>query len=97
LVEAIPELAGPLESFFGEWGHEPPEPGLVNLADNVLFPFVEKVVRTGEPPDLLERLFGVLERMATHPDAHVRERAASTRAARVDRQRLMQRPRWSRR
>lgn len=73
LVEAVPELAGPVESFFGEWGNDPPEPGLVNLADSVLFPFVEKVVRSGGPRDLLERLFGVLERMAAHRDAHVRD------------------------
>jgi len=72
VVEAVPELAGPVENFFGEW-RDPPEPGLVNLADSVLFPFVEKMVRAGEPRALLERLFGVLERMATHPDAHVRD------------------------
>lgn len=73
VIEAVPELAGTLESFFGEWGEEPPEPGLVNLADSVLFPFVEKMVRSSESRDLLKRLFEVLERMATHPDPHVRD------------------------
>jgi len=73
VTEAVPELAGPLESFLSEWGDEPPEPGLVNLADSVLFPFVEKMLRSGDSRDLLKRLFEVLERMATHPDPHVRD------------------------
>jgi hypothetical protein len=69
LLADIPEIAPDLHGLRSWWGED--EPGLHNVVGDVLAPYVERAVDSGER-DQLRRSCVFMERMATSPDESLR-------------------------
>src|SRR5262245_1420168 len=71
IIAALPELAEAFESYLEQW--QPDLPGAVNVADDVLTPALDRWLEADSDEDLLRRAFGVIEELATDPDANIRD------------------------
>jgi hypothetical protein len=69
LVRALPELSGPLDSYYAEW--TPESPGPYNISCDVLFPTVTRWLESSDSRDQLRRTFLFLEQLAAESDREV--------------------------
>lgn len=68
LAKTFPGIAADLQKLRDRWGEE--EPGLHNVVSDVLEPYIERAVDSGDPYQL-RRACVFMERMATSPDENL--------------------------
>jgi hypothetical protein len=71
MIEALPELRAKYEAELARWDDAPP--GMYNIYDNVLVPHLIRLLEVGTDAKGLERLFSLIETLATQEDVRVRE------------------------
>lgn len=77
LVQALPELRADVHDAQAKWGHS--DMGAHNLADEVLNPYLERLLKTDPlPEDDLVKAWDFVEGLAAHPEAYFQEVAAVT-------------------
>jgi hypothetical protein len=88
LIEVVPELGESYRALRNEWVGETPGPHVVY--GDMLNPFiVEMLSAPVENHALLVRVFGLLERLASHPDVKVQEVVQMTVCERLGQEPLL--------
>ena len=76
LLESVPELGPEYETTVKYWDGE--DPGVYNILEEVVNPYLASCLDSPGDPEALSRLFQFVETLSTAPEPEIREAAAVT-------------------
>ena len=71
MLEVMPELRVAYDVELATWADE--QPGMYNIYDNVLVPYLIRLLEVGTDIDALERIFSLIETLVAQEDVRVRD------------------------